>query len=748
MAIPWIRREKAPPLAVDLTVALRRVARSVVPPKRRALPERWWPGPGRRRPGLRRLGLGRTGPHRLGLGRTALPGRRRVWLRRVLAPVTVLAWLLCLAAGCAVVAGGAVVGLVVLGGRVAGSATTVDPAPVHLPPLTERSVVYGSDGSTIAVLQADSNRKPITLDQVAPVAVNAVIDTEDARFWEHGGVDRRGVARALAVDLKAGDTLQGGSSITQQLVKNTLLSSKRDLSRKVTEMVLANRLEHQLGRRGVLERYLNTIYFGEGAYGIEAAAETYFNVPAAKLDVPQAAMLAGLIQDPGGYDPIHHARAARLRRQTVLDMMVTHRHLTPEAAAAAAAVPVPTSPFIAPSGRDYATDAVKELLLADPRFGATVGERYQAVFTGGLQIHTTIDPSLQRQAQAAIAAGLPTGYHLTAAEISIDPATGAVRSVVGGPDFSSLQFDTALTGAGRQAGSSFKVFTLVAALEAGYSPDDMIDGSTPCSIPNPHGTPDPWMPDNFEGETFGWMSITDATVHSVNCAYARLAMDVGLARVAEVAHGMGITSHLNIVPSMTLGTNEVTPLQMASAYATLAADGAYHTPHLIASVTDSSGKVLFSHTDAPRQAIPPQIAREATQVLQQVVARGTGVAAAVRGHPVAGKTGTAENYHDAWFVGYSPQVATAVWMGNASGEVAMRNIRGINVVGGSFPARIWRAYMTVALAGLPAVSFVPPDASQMPPPVVLVDGQPRGQDQGTSLTVIAGGRKVVTRPTP
>jgi len=659
----------------------------------------------------------------------------RAGLRRLF---RLLVGIVVLGAAAAAVMAGVVAVLFFAGARVTRSvASTVRPSPVHLPPLAQRSVVYGSDGSIIAVLQSDSNRKPVRLDEVAPVAVNAVVDTEDARFWQHGGVDRRGVLRAFVTDVSTGNTRQGGSSITQQLVKNTLLTSKHELGRKVTEMVLANRLERQLGKQGVLERYLNTIYFGEGAYGVEAAAETYFNIASSQLDPAQAAMLAGLIQDPSGYDPIHHPSAARARRQTVLNLLVSHGHLSPAAAGAAGAAPLPTAPHVAPSGRDYVTDEVKHERAADPRLGATVAARYQAIFTGGLQIHTTIDPGRQAAAQAAIARGVPAGYHLTAAQISIDPSTGAISSVAGGADFTSLQFNAALTGAGRQPGSSFKVFTLIAALEQGFSPDDMIDGSTPCDIPNPQGTPNPWSPANFEGETVGWMSITDATVHSVNCAYARLALMVGLGRIADVAHRLGITAHLDVVPSMTLGTNVVTPLQMASAYATIANDGAYHTPYLIASVADANGKSLFSHLDKARQAISPQIAREATQVLQQVVFRGTGVAAGVYGHPVAGKTGTAESYHDAWFVGYTPQLATAVWMGNVAGEVPMRNVAGINVQGGSFPARIWNAYMSAALAPLRSVPFVPPDPSQIPAPVTLVDGQTRAESAGQDPALAA-----------
>ena len=619
---------------------------------------------------------------------------------------------------------------------------------VKLPPLAERSTVYAADGTVLAVLHGDDNRQPVTLGQIAPAVVDAVVDTEDAHFWKHGGVDPPAMIRALAKDIAAGRARQGGSTIAQQLVKNTLLSPRRTVARKIKEIILADRVEHELGKRAVLERYLNTVYFGAGAYGVETAAETFFAAPASSLDPAQAALLAGLIQDPQGYDPLRVPAAARQRRQAVLNTMVAHHHLTPELARTAAQEPLPIAVHRPPEGHDYFSDAVKQELLADRRLGATSDERYRAVFAGGLRVRTTLDPALQRKAEAAIAGGLPhTDRHLTAALVAVDPGTGAVRALVGGPDFGQSQFDTALAGAGRQPGSSFKAFTLAAALQDGYSPADVLDGSTPCSVPNPGGTPNPWVPENFEGEAFGPITLTDATVHSVNCAYARLAPTVGLRRVADMAHSMGITSHLSLVPSMTLGTNVVTPLQMASAYSTLAADGVAHPAHLVEEVDTPQGKVLLRGEGGAHQALTPQVAREETQVLQQVVLSGTGQAAAVAGHPVAGKTGTAEDYHDAWFVGYTPDLATAVWMGDPDGEVPMRDVEGINVVGGSFPARMWSAFMTQALADRPVLGFPQPDPAQVPAPTFLVTGQPRPGTpmgapavRGTSWLVLAGGR--------
>src|SRR5579871_1262565 len=616
-----------------------------------------------------------------------------------------------------------VIGLWQVGQRLSRSSHGVA-APIVLRANAQTSEVFARDGSLLAVLHASEDRKNVTLSQMSPVLVQAVVDTEDSRYWSHGGADLRGIYRALAADVQSGSIAEGGSTIAQQLVKNTVLSSSRSLSRKIEEVVVADRLVAQIGKPAVLQDYLNTIYFGDGAYGVEAAAEHYFGVSAAHVDIAQAAMLAGLIRDPQGYDPFLNRAAALARRHVVLDLMVHEGHLTQQQATLAAAERLPLAPTVEPAGRDFFTDAVVQQLLGDPRLGSTAQERYNAVFGGGLRIRTTMDPGLQWLATASVGAGLPPDHpELTAALVSIDPMTGAVRALVGGPNFNKAQFDPVIEGAGRQPGSSFKPFTLATALEQGYSPMDIIDGDTPCTIPNPQGTPNPWQPQNFEGERFGRMTITDATAYSVNCAYARLALDVGLSNVAHTAHAMGVTSHLDVVPAMSLGSDVVTPEQMASAYATLAAEGVYHPPYLIDEVDGPTGQVIFTNHSQSRRVLSPQIAREVTQVLQQVVLKGTGTAASLGARPVAGKTGTASNYQDAWFDGYAPQLATSVWMGNLKAETPMTNIDGINVVGGSFPARIWHNFMLNALHNDPIEQFTPPDPHLVPSPVTLIDGQ-------------------------
>jgi penicillin-binding protein 1A len=607
-----------------------------------------------------------------------------------------------------------------VGGRLAVSAVAAgvasgDPAVVALPALAQRSELFAADGSSLGIVHADhGNRVVVPLDAVPKVLVDAVLATEDADFWNHDGIDMSGVARAAKRNIAVGGVAQGGSTITQQLAKSTLPSPKRDLRRKATEAILALRLEDQLGKRGVLERYLNTIYFGHGAYGVAAAAEAYFGRPLAELTVDQAALLAGLIRGPNLYDPLIKPDAARARRSTVLGQMVTQGFLTPADAELASAAPIPTEVQRPAPAVGWVADAARAELLNDSRLGDTRKARAAALTSGGLRVHTTVDPGLQREAEAAVSGGVPRGTDLTAALASVDPATGAVRALVGGTDYTARQFNAATDGAGRQTGSAFKVFTLVAALQAGHVSSEAVDGNSPCPIPNPGGKPNPWLPDNYEGEAFGQLSLVDATVHSSNCAYARLASSVGVARVADVAAEMGITAPLQKVPSMTLGTNTVPPLQMAAAYATLAADGVARTPHVVERVERADGSVVFANDGGPRQVLDPQVARVASAVLSEVVARGTGRAATLDDRPVAGKTGTAQNHQDAWFVGYTPQLATAVWMGDVNGERPMLNIGGINVTGGSYPARIWREFMMAAHGALPVVAFTVP--APEPPP--------------------------------
>jgi 1A family penicillin-binding protein len=632
---------------------------------------------------------------------------------------------------------------------------------LNLRPLSERSVVYARDGSVLAVLHAEENRVPVKLSEVPNDVVKAVLDIEDNRFYEHGGVDLRSLARALASNVSAGGVRQGGSTITQQLVKNSLLTPKQDVQRKLKEAVLSMRLESQMSKDQILERYLNTVYFGNGAYGIEAAAERYYGVKVGQLDQGQAALLAGLIRNPVFYDPFRYAQAARDRRAEVVDRMHQLGDLPADQVTAIKDEPLPAKPADqAAEHLDYFVDKVKQLLLAtNSPLGGTPQDRYQEVFNGGLQIHTTLDPHMQQAAQDKIKQNLPdTGGRFTAALVSMDPSDGAVRALVGGPGFEQAQYDIVTDGA-RQPGSSFKAFTLMAALEQGHSPNDIVDGTAPCPIPNPGGKPNPYSPSNFEGEEGGPMSVTDATAHSVNCAYARIEQAIGARNVVDVAHRMGITHPLQAIPSLTLGTEAVAPIEMVSAYATLAADGEHHDPYFIDSVQDRTGKTVFKAKPKAKRAVASQNARVETQVLQEVVKRGTGVNAAQSDRQVAGKTGTAEDYHDAWFVGYTPQLATAVWMGSPTAEVPMHNVGGINVQGGSYPAKIWGAYTKAALAGQPAIPFPKPDFSLIPagkqigapgPPTTLTPSSSTTSPSSTilpSTLVPPPTRPDVTRPT-
>lgn len=582
--------------------------------------------------------------------------------------------------------------------------------PLSLSPLAARSVVYARDGSVLATFHEEENRVPVPLAKVPPHVVRAVLDAEDDRFYDHGAIDLRALTRAMVVNVQSGAITEGGSTITQQLVKISLLNSQQKADRKIKEAVLALRLESTMTKDQILERYINAVYLGNHAYGLEAAAETYFGKDVSQLDMGQGILLASLIRDPVGSDPWAQPDAARRRRDLVTDRMVALGHLTPSEGDAIKGQPMPTTPPGQPAkGSDYFTERVKQQLLADTRLGATPAERFAAVFKGGLAIHTTLDPADQLHAEKSVADQLPdSGGQFQAALVSIDPTSGAVRALVGGSDFGSAKFDLAVQG-GKQAGSSFKAFTLMAALEAGYSPNDTVNGASPCPIPDPGSVEGVWSPANVEGEAPGVLTITDATVLSINCAYARLVSQIGPAKVMEVAKRMGITSPLQPYLSITLGTFPVSPLEMASAYATLAADGVRHTPYFVDQVDDSRGKVVFKAEPKGEQVVSAQNARVESQILTQVVQRGTGRAAAVPAWTVAGKTGTTDENRNAWFVGYTPVLTTAVWMGSPGGDVPMRNVGGITVFGGTYPARIWQEYMAAALAGIGPVDLPSPD---------------------------------------
>ncbi len=583
-----------------------------------------------------------------------------------------------------------------------------DGDPLALKPLAARSVVYARDGSVLAVLHEEENRVPVPLDRVPAHVQRAVLDAEDDRFFDHGALDLRALTRAMVVNLESGGVYEGGSTITQQLIKITLNEFEQKASRKIKEAALAIRLESIMTKQQILERYLNAVYLGNHAYGLEAGAETYFNKNIEQLEMGEAILLASLIRDPVGADPWVNPDGARLRRDAVIDRMSSLGHLAPDEVERLKAQPLPAPPPPAPvRGSDYFKTYVTQQLLADERLGKTPEERFNSVFKGGLTIRTTLDPIHQQQAEQAVKDILPdTGGEFRAALVSVEPTTGAVRALVGGDDFPSAQFDLATQGE-RQPGSSFKTFTLMAALESGFSPGDTVLGTAPCHIPD--GSRQGWTPDNVEGGTSGVLTLNDATVSSVNCAYARLVKMVGPEKVVDVAKRMGITSKLDPYLSITLGSFPVKPLDMASAYGTLAADGQRHPPYFVEEVQDAQGKVVIKADTTPTQAVTAQHARMVTQTLTQVIQRGTGRAAAVPGWTPAGKTGSSDNNTNAWFVGYTPALATAVWMGSPAGDVPMRSVGGITVFGGTYPARIWKQFMAAAHSNIAPVGFPLPD---------------------------------------
>lgn len=597
----------------------------------------------------------------------------------------------------------------------AGTAGQID---VDLAPLPERSVVYAADGSVLAVF-AEENRSEVTLDQVPDHVIRAVLSAEDERFFDHGALDLRALTRALVTNIESGDVVEGGSTITQQLVKNALLTPERDLKRKIQEASLAVRLEKQATKEEILERYLNIVYFGNGAYGIQAASEIYYGTSVEKLDLGQGVLLASLIRNPSGGDPWSAPEAALARRDAVIDRMDLLGHLKPGEAEELKAQPLPERPEGRPtSGSDYFVEAVRRALLDDERLGVDSETRERALLRGGLDIHTTLDPRLQRVAEAKMTEILPdTEGRFTASLVTLEPGTGAVRALVGGPDFTQDKFNLVTQG-GRQTGSLFKALTLVAGLEAGYLPEDQILSWAPCEIPNPGGDPDPWVVNNAGGAPIA-MTLDQATARSVNCAYARLVKLVGAPALVDVANRMGIVEPLAANLSLALGTASVTPLEMATVYATLANDGERRRPYFVERI-EKGGEVVLEAEPAPVQAIEVDTARTAIEVLTGVVQGGTGTAARVPGWRLFGKTGSTDDNADAWFAGSTPDLTTVVWMGAPEGRVEMANVGGIRVFGGTYPARIFGAYMTAALEGVAPRGFPAPESRITRPPRLLL----------------------------
>ena len=631
--------------------------------------------------------------------------------------------LIAVTACASVVVSGAVLAFTVLASSALHHSASAQELP--LPPISsklqEGSTVYAADGKTVlAVLSGPQYRQPVRLDQISKTMIKAVLDTEDHGFYVHGGFDITSMVRALIHD-SSGAGLQGGSTIPQQLVKQLYLSPARNLSRKIKEAVLADRLEQKYSKNQILQAYLNTIYLGNGAYGVEAASETYFQEPASRLDLPQAALLAGMIQDPNGYDPILQPAAARQRRSEVLGRMVVYHDITPAQAAAANATPLPSASPPPVTQNDsvsnyYVQEVRNELLATGSPLGSTYAERYAALFEGGLKIYTNLDPTMQAAAEQAVATDTPQNSGgFEEGLVSIDPSTGAVRALVGGTGTTNSQFDI-MTQGRRQPGSGFKLFTLLAALEQGYSPYDTVDSQSPCAIKFPGDNALVTKPiNNDTGAGGGVITINDATANSVNCAYIRLAHQVGLPNVIAMAHALGISETIPPYPSIVIGAVAVHPIEMAAAYAAVADGGVYHKPSFINHITDRTGQVIFNGLNPGRRVVSQQIAAEADIPLQAVVQYGTGTSAALPGRQVAGKTGTTNYNVDAWFNGFTPQLATSVWMGDPKAEVPIY-INGVAVYGADYPARTWHDYTAAALASSPAEPLPQVPSSLLPPP--------------------------------
>ena len=577
-----------------------------------------------------------------------------------------------------------------------------DPDALGPSRLDRTSYVYSADGVVIGSLGAGGDQRPIKLEKISPFLRKATVAIEDRRFYEHDGIDYTGVVRALFKDVAAGGVVEGGSTITQQLARNLYLGREQTFRRKLAEGCLAVALEREWSKDRILETYLNTAYYGNGAYGAEAASRTYFSKSAQRLSLEEAALLAGLPQAPSQLDPLSNEEAARARREEVLTAMAETGDISHGQAGSLAFAPLGLDPGQAGRRQDR---SVVNLVLDEltGRYGPA------AVRRGGLKVHTTIQASLQRAARAAVKAQFNRKSDPAAAVVAIDPANGAIRALTsvapGGVQF----FDLAAQGR-RQAGSAFKPFVLTEAIRRAINPWATKYLSAPFEGPPSRGKP--WNVETYDRTYEGRIPITDATLRSDNTVYARLTLDVGPDNVVEVAKAMGITAPIEPVPSIGLGTASISPVELASAYATFASGGVHSQPFLLRSVTFPDGRE-DSVNDGEKKGtrvLDGPVAYEVTRILEANVEQGTGTAAQI-GRPVAGKTGTTDDFADAWFAGYTPQLATVVWVGHPKGRVPMRDVHGIAVAGGTFPAEIWGEFMQQALNGTRAADFSHPSGS-------------------------------------
>jgi penicillin-binding protein 1A len=620
------------------------------------------------------------------------------------------------------------------------------------PPQTSK--IYAGDGTLITMLHREQNRTVVPLGRIPKRVERAIIAIEDERFYEHDGIDFRAIVRAFLTNVESGEVKEGGSTITQQYVKNVIISpgesAEKSLERKIREAALARQLEEKLNKREILFRYLNTVYFGQGAYGIQAAAKTFFGKPVHLLSLREAALLAGMIRSPVSYDPYSRPSQAKDRRNLVLAKMADLGW------AGEAEVRAATSKGLGVASPDerarypapYFVDYVQRLIKFDPRFkmfGRTWKEREKRLLTGGYRIHTTVDLNMQAVAEQAVDQVLTYESDPHGSLVAIEPSTGYVRAMVGGREYFAkrkedkfaklnlaIQAEPGLgrvkdrdtgkvvhkaPGTGRQAGSAFKPFALAEALRQGIPLSESYEAQACMDFPIATGS---WRVCNYAESDFGPnMSLLEGTVNSVNVVYAQVIIEVGPTAVVELAKRMGISTPLLPYESSVLGANEVNPLGMASAFGTFATNGIHHPPIAITKIVAPDGRVVYEDESKGAQALEPAIAYMTTTALEQVIQRGTGATYGNIFRPAAGKTGTAQEYRDAWFVGYTPELVAAVWVGYPEGQlemkaycapddVACRDTR-IDVTGGSWPTQIWSLFMQRALAAVPATDFQVPE---------------------------------------
>ena len=638
------------------------------------------------------------------------PRTRRPWLRRLL------------------LAGGVLLFLTTLGVGVASIwAFTV--LPRSLPSVSALENFEPSRGTKVfdendeLVTEFHVERRIFTpLAQIPKALKDAIIATEDTRFYSHYGVDPMGVARAIYQNFRHGRIVEGGSTITQQLAKVLFLTPDKSLDRKLKEAVLAVELERRYTKDRLLEMYLNQIYFGHGAFGVEAAARTYFGKPVSDLTLAESALLAGLPKAPSTYSPFDRAEAAKRRRSTVLARMVEVGFAKGEETRRAAATDLQLVP---PERRrttgQYYLEYVQQIL--EQQYGADL------VFKGGLQVYTTLSPTMQLRAEQTLREGLraletrrakaaekagaaPVTERPEGALLTIDPQTGYIKAMVGGYDFFKSEFNRAVQ-ARRQPGSAFKPFVYIAALEAGFTPASVVEDSPVEYAVGPKGKP--WKPDNYDRKFRGPVTFQQALEESINVAAVKVQERVGIRRTLDVARRLGVESPLSENLSLALGSSDLTLLELTSAYGALANQGTWMRPTAIRYVLDAQGQLLEENVPEGKPALSPELAYVITHMLKGTVERGTGVAAKALGRPVAAKTGTTNDYSNAWFIGFTPHLVTGVWVGHDRPKSLGRDETGSRVA-----VPIWTAFMASVLAGTPVQDFPVPEGVV----VVAVDLHP------------------------